>query len=162
MLYIKHQHGPAVCKGPNMNPHESTHSEITQFSFWKPEPIPPKDATILPIELLSLGSLEMVAEKLMEVPKMSKVAPAPWDAELAQTGVNLVWEVDQGVILQVRTEQGPPKPGEVLTINARSAATEKTFYRLYVQIFEQFGATVLDEKSHQFYTPKEFRTKLAG
>ena len=137
-------------------------NRITRFSFWKPEPIPPKDSTILPIELHSLGMLGSVAEKLLEVPKMSEIAPAPWDVEDPPQSVNLIWEVEEGVILKVRTEQGPPKPGEVLTIRAQSAATGRTFYRLYVQIFEQLGVTVLDESAHQFYTPKEFRTKLAG
>lgn len=147
-----------------MNPQhsDSNHSEIAQFSFWKPEPIPPKDASILPIELLSLGSLDSVAEKLLDVPKMSKMAVAPWETELAANSISLIWEVDGGVILRVKTEQGPPKPGEILCINAKCATEQKTFYRLYVQIFEQFGATVLDERSHQFYTPKEFRTRLAG
>jgi len=142
----------------------SSHSQrhdIARFSFWKPEPLPPKDATILPIELISLGFLDDVAEKLMEVPKMSHVQPAPWDVQ-AETGVHLIWEVDQGVILQIKTEQGPPKPGEVLTITAKASTPERVFYRLYVQIYEQFGATVLDEKSHQFVTPREFRTKMAG
>ena len=139
-----------------------SHSDIVQFSFWKPEPLPPKDSTILPIELLSLGSLNSVAEKLLDVPNMAKVAKAPWDAELTETSFNMVWDVDRGVLLQIRAEQGPPRPGEVLTINAKSSAPEKTFYRLYVQIFEQFGATVLDEQSHQFFTPREFRAKLAS
>ncbi|HYG74646.1 MAG TPA: hypothetical protein VEK08_06550 [Planctomycetota bacterium] len=144
-----------------MSEHLQPQPDITRFSFWKPEPIPPKNATIVPIELLSLGRLADVAERLMEVPKMAKVQQPPWEAS-AETGVNLVWEVEQGVILQIKAEQGPPKPGEVLTVTAKAAVPEKVFYRLYVQIFEQFGATVLDEKSHQFFTPKEFRTKLAG
>ena len=55
----------------------------------------------------------------------------------------------------------PPKPGEVLTIEAQSQAPEKMFFKLYVQIFEQFGATVLDEHVHQFFTPREFRTRVA-
>ena len=138
------------------------HADFVQFSFWKPEPLPPKDSTILPIELLSLGSLNSVAEKLMDVPNMCKVAKAPWNTELTETSFNMVWEVDKGVLLLIRAEQGSPHPGEVLTINAKSSTPEKTFYRLYVQIFEQFGATVLDEQSHQFFTPKEFRAKLAS
>lgn len=138
------------------------HSDIARFSFWKPDPIPPHNATILPIELHSLGPLLTVAQKLLDVPKMSEVPPAPWEAKLSEKTVSLIWEVEEGVILQIKAEQGPPKPGEVLTINAKCATPEKVFYRLYVQIYEHFGATVLDEKSHQFYTPKEFRTKMAG
>src|SRR5689334_18584156 len=106
---------------------DSQNNEIAQFSFWKPEPIPPKNASILPIELLSLGRMESVADKLLDVPHMAKVQPLPWEAEAATQSLNLFWEVDEGVILKVRAEQGPPKPGEVLTINARSAAGQKTF-----------------------------------
>ncbi len=135
--------------------------ELARYSFWKPEPLPPKDSSILPVELISLGLLSSVAEKLMEVPRMARVKPGPWVKEAAES-INLLWEVDAGVILKVRTEQGPPKPGEVLTITAQNAAPEKTFYRLYVQIFEQLGVTVLDEKRHEFITPREFRAKLAG
>jgi hypothetical protein len=131
------------------------------FSFWKPEPLPPKDATILPIELISLGTLNDVAEKLLDVPHMAAVAKAPWE-EMAVPTLQLRWDVDQGVILQIRAEQGPPKPGEVLTINAKSATPTRTFYRLYVQIYEQFGATVLDEKVHEFLTPREFKDRLAS
>jgi hypothetical protein len=137
-------------------------SEIVQFSFWKPDPIPPKNAGILPIELHSLGSLNSVAEKLMEVPHMARIPTAPWDQTPVESDVRLLWEVEGGVVLKVHLEEGPPKPGEVLTINARSHAPQRIFYRLYVQIFEQFGATLLDEKSHEFYTPREFRTKMAG
>jgi hypothetical protein len=134
---------------------------LALFSFWKPEPLPPKDSTILPIELCSLGTLSNVAEKLLNVPHMHAVPPAPWD-EKPGVSLNLMWDVEDGVMLKARTEQGPPKPGEVLTIHARADVAEKIFYRLYVQIFEQFGATVLDEKCHEFLTPREFRTRLAG
>ena len=136
--------------------------EIVQFSFWKPDPIPPKNSTILPVELHSLGSLNSVTEKLMDVPHMTMIPTAPWDQTATESNVNLRWDVEGGVVLKVHLEQGPPKPGEVITINARSGTPQRVFYRLYVQIFEQFGATLLDEQIHQFFTPKEFRTKLAG
>ncbi|MCZ7646014.1 MAG: hypothetical protein M5U26_12135 [Planctomycetota bacterium] len=136
---------------------------IQFFSFWKPDPVPPRDATILPVELHSLGKLEEVTSRLFEVPRMTEVPPAPWEAiEAEPQPKKLRWQVEEGVILKVRCEQGPPKPGEVLTIEAASSAPTKTFYRLYVQIYEQFGATVLDEKSHLFLSPREFRANLAG
>jgi len=136
-------------------------SGLVRFSFWKPDPLPPKDCTILPIELCSLGTLTVVAEQLLEVPHMHEVPAAPWDEKPALS-LHLKWDVEDGVVLKVRTEQGPPKPGEVLTIQTQSVVPEKIFFRLYVQIFEQFGATVLDEKKHEFLTPKEFRTRMAG
>jgi hypothetical protein len=132
------------------------------FSFWKPEPLPPKDATILPVELISLGALGAVAEKLLDVPHMSALPAVPWQAGPETALLHLRWDVEQGVILQIRAEQGPPNPGEVLTIHANSHTPSKTFYRLYIQIYEQFGATVLDEKSHEFLTPREFKGRMAG
>ena len=135
--------------------------ELVRLSFWKPEPLPPKDATIFPVELLSLGRLNTVIGKLLEIPRMAHIERAPWEAPLSES-INLMWQIEEGVILRVRTEQGPPKPGEVLTIEAQSQTSEKTFFKLYVQIFEQFGATVLDERMHEFLTPKEFRVRMAG
>ncbi len=135
-------------------------SNSVRFSFWKPEPLPPKDATILPIELISLGKLASVSEKLLDIPRMREVPRAPWEP-LADEKLRLHWECDAGVWLNVGVEQGPPKPGEVLTIEAHSRTAEKTFFKLYVQIFEQFGVTVLDERVHQFLTPKEFRVRVS-
>ena len=139
------------------------HSEpsLTRFSFWKPEPIPPKNSTILPVNLDSLGSLNRVKEKLFEVPHMAEVPKAPWQMDETPPTVRLQWQVEEGVILKVRAEAGPPKPGEVLTLEAHSAANAKTFYRLYVQIYEQFGVTLLDERVHGFLTPREFRAQMA-
>jgi len=136
-------------------------SKCARFSFWKPEPLPPKDSKILPIELLSLGKIETVSKQLLEIPRMSEMPRAPWE-EPSNEKVRMHWECDAGVWLTVGIEKGPPKPGEVLTIEAQSQAPEKMFFKLYVQIFEQFGATVLDEHVHQFFTPREFRTRLAS
>jgi hypothetical protein len=135
------------------------HREIVQFSFWKPEPLPPKGPRILPVELLPLGDLAAVLEKLFEIPHIYK---DPAGALEKPPAAFLHWQVDEGVVLLVRVEEGPPKPGEVLTINARSSTALKTFFRLYIQIFEQFGATVLDERVHEFVTPREFRARLAS
>ena len=133
-------------------------SPLIRCSFWKPEPLPPKDAKIAAVELVSLGKLSDVAGKLLDVPHMARLQGPLWTPQ--SHSVNLVWQVEDGVVLHVHAESGPPKPGEVLTITARNSAPEKTFYRLYVQIFEQFGATVLDEQAHEFLTVREFRSRL--
>jgi len=133
---------------------------ISRFSFWKPEPVPTREAGISAVELQPLGVLRQVAARLMDVPNMAELISPPWKQQ--GDGLQLMWGVEEGVILNVRVEQGPPAPGEVLTINAASAAPNKTFYRLYVQIYEQFGVTVLDEKAHEFLPPREFRARLAG
>lgn len=144
-----------------IDPQFSGAEKSVRFSFWKPEPLPPKDATILPIDLLSLGKLPSVSEKLLDIPRMSEVPRAPWEPPV-QDRVRLHWNCDAGVWLSVGIEQGPPKPGEVLTIEAQSQTTEKTFFKLYVQIFEQLGVTVLDERMHQFLTPREFKVRAAS
>ena len=132
------------------------------FSFWKPEPIPPKDAKIHTVDLRPLGVLESVAEKLAEVPQMAQVPKSPWEVQDEHPTLRFQWQVEHGVILRVRAEQGPPRPGEVLTIGAASAAPQKDFFRLYVQIYEQFGVTVFDERVQDFLTPREFRSRLAS
>ena len=132
-----------------------------RFSFWKPDPLPPKDATILPIDLVSLGKIDSVSARLLDIPHMSQMPAAPWDCA-PDARMHLRWECDAGVWLSVAPEQGPPKPGEVLMIEAQSKIPEKTFFKLYVQIFEQLGVTVLDERTHQFYTPREFKTRIAS
>ena len=129
------------------------------FSFWKPEPVPPKNSKILAVKLHSLGKLKEVTERLFEVPHMARVPAGPWEKE-RPTSIRLRWQVEDGVILQVKTEQGPPKPGEVLTIRAANRTPNRVFFRLYVQLFEQFGVTVLNEKQHDFMTPREFRALL--
>ena len=135
------------------------HARVARFSFWKPEPPPGHDRRIQPVELLSLGPLAGVAAHLLDVPKMAAVALPPWE-KAPERERQLLWAVDGGILLRVKAEETPPKPGEVLTIHALNAASERAFYRLYIQIFEQFGVTVLDERNHQFLTPREFRARL--
>ena len=143
------------------DPNQSGSAKMAQFSFWKPEPLPPKDSTILPIELLSLGCLQEVASHLLEVAHMTPMRELSWKGPQTDPVLTLKWEVEQGAILQVRVEQGPPKPGQVLTIHAESAMPQRTFFKLYVQLFEQMGVTLLDETTHQFFTPRESRARIA-
>ena len=143
------------------NPEEHK-GAVDYFSFWKLDPIPPKNTQILPFELHSLGRLEVVTQKLFDVPGLKEVEKSLWEINEETPSLRLRWPVEEGIILQVRAEQGPPKPGEVLTIHAASAAANRVFYRLYVQLFEQFGVTVLDERSHDFLTPREFRDQLGS
>lgn len=135
-------------------------AHIEYFSFWKPDPLPPRDAKIHPVELQSLGRLDDVTQKLSDVPNLRQVPKSPWEVQDENPALRFQWKVNEGVILQIRVEKGPPKPGEVLTIGAASAAPQNVFYRLYVQIYEQFGVTLFDERAHDFLTPKEFRERL--
>ena len=91
------------------------------FSFWKPDPVPQKDSKILAVQLHSLGKLKEVAKRLFDVPHMAKIPSGLWETT---ESMRLRWQVEDGVILQLKTEQGPPKPGEVLTIRAASRTAE--------------------------------------
>lgn len=132
------------------------------YSFWKPEPLPPRDSKIHTVDLQPLGTLDVVAQKLTEVPNLAQVPKSPWEVQDEHPTLRFQWQVEAGVILRVRAEQGPPAPGEVLTIGAACAAPQKDFFRLYVQIYEQFGVTVFDERLQDFLTPREFKLRVAG
>jgi hypothetical protein len=99
-------------------PEQPSSGKNRSFSFWKPEPLPPKDKVILPTELLALGSLASVAERLLEVPNLLPSDNAPWDCTGA--ALKFVWKVENGVFLRIHTEVGPPRPGEVITIDAKN------------------------------------------
>lgn len=129
--------------------------DIVRFSFWKPEPVPPNGPVIVVADLQPLGSLATVAESLLQIPRMEELPSLPFP--LAKNEVKLVWDVECGVKLDVYQEEWPPRPGEVLTIQLRGCVHPKLFHRLYVQVYERFGVTILDEMSHKFYTPREFR-----
>lgn len=129
--------------------------DIVRFSFWKPEPVPPNGPAIVIADLQSLGSLESVAESLMEIPRMEEVPALPFP--LAKNEIKLIWDVECGVKLDIHQEEWPPRPGEVLMISLRGSVHPKLFNRLYVQVYERFGVTLLDEMSHRFITPREFR-----
>jgi hypothetical protein len=144
---------------PNSKPFPPEGDDWSLFSFWKPEPVPCKNSKILAVRLHSLGKLREVANRLFDVPHMAKLPLGLWEKDSAES-MRLRWQVEDGVILQVKTEQGPPKPGEVLTIRAASRTPNRVFFRLYVQLFEQFGVTVLDERQHDFMTPREFRSLM--
>ncbi len=83
---------------------DHSESQLTRFSFWKPEPIPPKNSTILPVNLDSLGSLNRVKEMLFEVPHMAEVPKAPWQMEETPPTVRLQWQVEEGVKTEIRLE----------------------------------------------------------
>lgn len=130
--------------------------DIIRFSFWKPEPVPPNGPSIVVADLQSLGSLTSVAKTLLDIPRMEELPSLPWP--LVKNEVKLVWDVEGGVRLDVHQEEWPPRPGEVLMISLRGCVQQKFYHRLYVQVFERFGVTILDEASHKFYTPREFRS----
>src|SRR5258708_7342606 len=129
--------------------------EISRYSFWKPHPIP-TEGVIAPVDLVPLGPMSVVANKLMEVSGIIRCPVLPW-----LSSISMFWESNVGrVSLGIRPEQGPPKPGEVIMISVQSAVPARAFYLLYVQVFEQLDVILLDEQAHRFVSPVEFRKKL--
>ena len=134
--------------------------EMAFFSFWKPDPIPSNDTNVIvDIRLLALGSMLSVTKQLLNIKQMKIMlqrenfsAPIPM--------MRLYWDVHDGVVLQYRTETIMDDNSNILSINAISATTDCILYRLYVQLYERFGVVLLDEVTHNFYTPKMFKKKI--
>lgn len=125
--------------------------EIAFYSFWKPESVHKhcKD-----LRFQSLGQVGEITEKLLRLPKTKPIfCPII-------PSVRFLWKVERGVILQIRAEQSSDMQGEVLMIGATSAVPDSSFFKLYVQLWEQFGATVLDETTGEFLNIKAFRERI--
>lgn len=126
--------------------------ELSFYSFWKPDPLPSPDQS----ELLfyPLGSIDEVTRQLLRIPNMSHrfcpIVPS----------VRLLWRVGNGVVLQARPEQGQEMVGDVITLSAVSAVSDQVFYRLYVQLREQFGVTLLDETHGVFLSVEDMKRKI--
>lgn len=129
--------------------------EAIRFSFWKPEPLP-EIPLIAVVNLIPLGKLQNVASAVLDIPKTVLMPSWPWEESV----VNIFWEVERGALLRISTESGSICPGQVLTIPVESHVSYRTFYRLYIHVFEQFGTIVLHELSHKFMTPMQYKKHL--
>jgi hypothetical protein len=135
------------------------------FSFWKPEPIPTAEKTIQTVTLRPLGDLPEVAERMLDLPCMQEIsggALKPWGAEHEAGSLLLHWARAEGATLQLEEEAWPPLPGKILSIGGATRGSPSLLYNLYVQLFEQLGVTLLDEKHGRFLTPRDFRRQMAS
>ena len=105
--------------------------DVSFYSFWKPQVLPKGEG---PLSLFPLGPLEEVTKKLLRLPYIK-----PVHCQRSST-VRLAWTVGTGVGLQIKAS----KDGQVFSFFLTSSVPDHTFFRLYVQLREQFGITLLD------------------
>jgi hypothetical protein len=124
--------------------------KLNNFCFWKLDLIPETDNVILNANVNEFGSLKDILSHLLDIPKTS---------ELPNDYLNLArvwWDIESGAILRINVDESI-KPGKIINIYASTGVSYKCFYRLYVQIYENFGAIVYVDDTQKFIHPKEFR-----
>ena len=126
-------------------------TEVTFYSFWRPDPIPKKGEYT---NLHPIASIGKVTENLLKIPKMTGMTTSP-----SLIGglpiIRLLWQ--KGVALHFREEHSTPY---VLNIGAVSTICDRKLYILYVQMYEHLGVTLFDEITQRFLMPKDFRLKV--
>ncbi len=128
-------------------------------SFWKIDPIPTNHSLISPYEIDTFGNSEEVISKLHDIPHLFFNLPSLlWEIPPENPAIVMFWN---DVRLEFREEINRPWDKEVLTINALSPISKDLFYILYVQIHEQFNAVLLDELTHSFISPKQFKLDIS-
>lgn len=134
-------------------------SSIHFYSFWKPNPIPPRGHKTPGVNLMSIGETRWVASEILKIPHMYTVVSTP--SFIGHLPVlRFIWDIDKGVMLKVRPEcVSTEKTGNnhVFSIDAFSAIPDSKFYSLYIQFEEHFGITLYDEVNRCFMVPKEFK-----
>jgi hypothetical protein len=124
--------------------------EIAFYSFWRPESVHKHTKDL---RFQSLGHIGEITEKLLRLPHIK-----PMFCPIIPS-VRALWKVERGVVLQTRAEQGTELQGQVLMIGATSAVPDRILFRLYVQLYEQFGVTLLDETTGNFLTVRQFKDR---
>lgn len=107
-----------------------------EASFWKPQSLPAPGS--LNMVLDPLGKEPVVLDMLLSIPRTY-----PWLSPF-QGCYCILWDVGQGVEMHFRAE---PELGgsqeDVFSITTRGSAGKRDFFRLYLQVFEMLGATLL-------------------
>lgn len=123
--------------------------EICFYSFWKPDPLPTVNHKG-DVFFSTIGDFNDVIRSLLRIPN-TKPIYCP-KIQMAR----VLWNIDKGVVLHVRGDLLK----EVLTIGVTSIVPDEIFYRIYLQVHEQLGVTLLDEVSGEFIGVKEYRARL--
>lgn len=135
--------------------------EMSFYSFWKPEAIPPKENKLAYVNLLPLGSINEVSQRLFRMPHIRGAIHSP--ALISKMPViQVLWTCGSGVVLHIRPEyiDGKSDDSKVMMISAASAVSDELFYKLYVLINEHFGLVVFDETQHEFITLADFKKRI--
>lgn len=119
-------------------------------TLWKTEIVEAFSVKILP-----LGKPKAVTRFMLQIPKMHVfMSDKTFDGYLS-----LLWYVEDGVVLNYKEEPEFGKGGVYsILIQDRTRVSDKNFFRLYVQMFELFGAVLLEDE--KFVSVKQFRKKI--
>lgn len=121
---------------------------MVRSSLWRLEGIP--EPTKIDIKTLPLGTLEEVKRKIMDVKKVTEL-----HSLLSDTGFysRFIW--DNSVLLIVM--DGSITKGQVDSLVLVNTSDISQFYLLYVQLYELFGVTLLDEDNKRFIPIREYK-----
>lgn len=123
-----------------------------EHTFWKTDPIPEKGIVVA--HLLPMGSSKHVSEGILSIPHTH-----PFFCSWTSHGyVTVRWDIDGGVLLSFRDEQEFGNGGVFSLICAKQAVPDAMFFKLYVQLFEIFGALLLERDS--FITVPQYKKRL--
>ena len=145
---------------------------MEKVSFWKSFPInlTPSNIAIVDEELKPIGKPEVVMDKISLIPHVKPLPRTVSDLLYNPTLVKYFWDFERGVFLYFNIEFNTvnnsiidfnkQKDDYVMVINANSSVSTKSLFKLYVQLFEHLEVVLLDEQTHKFFTPKDFRATI--
>lgn len=121
------------------------------ITFWKPELVDDVSVKVLPI-----GPAPKVASGLLDIPQMHVfLCPLTFYGY-----VSFLWDVGHGTTLAMRDEPEFGNGGVFsIMIMDPHRISRREMYRLYVQMFELFGVTLLGDKG--FVDVRTFRRRLS-
>lgn len=115
--------------------------------FWKPT----EAKSLLEQSFEPLGNIIDVGDKLLSIPSLKPYL----DLNPINGYTTISWEkMNHNLLISYKNE---PEFGSlnVFSLQIDKILFEKEFFKLYVQIFEALGCSLLYEK--KFLTPKEFK-----
>jgi len=124
---------------------------VPEATFWKPGEVGP-----ITVEVLPLGPASQVASKILDIPRMHVFL-----STMTFHGyLSFLWDVGQGVTMAFRDE---PEFGDggvfSIMVMDKHRVKPQDFFRLYVQVSEQFGVVLLEDDG--FVEVRKFKTRLA-
>jgi len=124
---------------------------MPEATFWKP-----KQVGLVEVEVLPLGPASQVASKILDIPRMHVFL-----SYLTFHGyLSFLWDVGQGITVAFRDEPEFGRGGVFsIMVMDRHRVLPKDFFRLYVQVSEQFGVVLLEDDG--FVGVQQFKTRLA-
>jgi len=121
------------------------------ITFWKPAIVDDVSVKVLPI-----GPASKVASGLLDIPRMH-----PFLCHLTFEGyVSFLWDVGWGTTLAMRDEPEFGSGGVFsIMVTDPHRISKSEMYRLYVQVFELFGVTLLGDDG--FVDVRNFRRRFS-